>query len=38
MEAKDLRILNLIYEVGLDYIGENPVPDRNDLTIVKVNL
>lgn len=38
MEAKELRLGNLVYKIGLDYIHDTPIPDYNDKEIVVVDL
>lgn len=38
MNVSELRFGNLIYKFGIDYIGENPVVDRNDFEVIKVDL
>ena len=34
----ELRVGNLLNEVGIDYIEDNPIADRSDLTLVEVDL
>lgn len=38
MESRELRIGNFIYKFGIDYVGDNPIVDRYDREIIKVDL
>jgi len=38
LKAQEFRIGNYVNSIGIDYIEGNPFPDRNDITIVKVDI
>lgn len=38
MNPNELRIGNLIYKFGIDYVGINPIVDKNDFEVIKVDL
>jgi len=38
IQANELRIGNFIYKFGIDYIGDNPIVDRDNFEIIKVDI
>lgn len=38
MKAKEFRLGNFIYKFGIDYIGDNPIVDRDNFEIIKVDI
>jgi len=38
MKANEFRLGNFIYKFGIDYIGDNPIVDRDNFEIIKVDI